>query len=78
MATSGPGLGSGLDPSPHDRLPPIREHDDITGLKIRRNELEDAEVVADWGQEVLRALQVPPRFALFQRPDIDVPEIVPV
>jgi hypothetical protein len=29
-------------------------------------------------QEVLRALQAPPRFALFQRPDIDLPETVPV
>jgi hypothetical protein len=29
-------------------------------------------------QEVLRALHVPPRFALFQLPDIDLPETMPV
>jgi hypothetical protein len=35
-----------LDPRRHYRLPPISEHDDITGLEVRRGVLEDAEILA--------------------------------
>jgi len=30
----------------HDRFPPVSEHDDITGLKVRRRVLEETAVVA--------------------------------
>jgi hypothetical protein len=30
----------------HDRFPPVRDHDDITGLKVRRRVLEETEIIA--------------------------------
>jgi hypothetical protein len=29
----------------HNRLPSVRDHDDITGLEVRRRVLEEAEVI---------------------------------
>ena len=30
----------------HDRLPSVSEHDDITGLEVRRRVLDEAEIIA--------------------------------
>ena len=35
-----------FDSRRHDRLAPVRDHDDITGLDVRRRVFEEAEVVA--------------------------------
>jgi hypothetical protein len=41
-----PGTRLCLNPRRHDRLPSVRDHDDITGLEVRHRMLEEAQVVA--------------------------------
>ena len=49
----------GLDASRHDRLTSVRDHDDITGLEVRRRVLEEAEVVAGCVVETVDGHAVP-------------------
>jgi len=49
----------GLDASRDERLSSVRDYDDITGLKVRRRMLEEAEVVAGCVVETVDGHAVP-------------------
>lgn len=45
IATRCPQPGAASTPRRHDRLPSVRDHDDITGLEVRCRVFQEAEVV---------------------------------